>query len=123
MKQGSSLSALSRARQRRNLRQARQAGQASSAGQANLLVGQIGGRSWTRRAACLRCLANALGGLRTSAAAAKSCRIADPGRVGTRSSATGLPLRGQAGQAGHCFPSHRISAKTSQLVLTSTTGE
>ena len=33
-----------------------------------------------------------------------------------------LPPRPQA-QAGHCFPSHRISAETSQLVLTSATGE
>ena len=68
----------------------------------------------------LPCLANTLEALRTSAAAAKTCRIADPGRVWTRSSAAGSPFQGQA---GYCFPSHRISAKTSQLVLTSTTGE
>ena len=54
----------------------------------------------------LPCLANKLEGLRTSAAAAKTCRIADPGRVWTRSSATGLPLHGQAGRPLFPQPSH-----------------
>ena len=54
----------------------------------------------------LPCLANKLEGLRTSAAAAKTCRIADPGRVWTRSSATGLPLQGQAGRPLFPQPSH-----------------